>query len=114
MGWDYMTNKNLNDQPSIDSSKDGFQEYEVEQDIVFTVKYKVLAKDTTDLIDKKLNLESAHIEIDDDNLDNSYDMRVKNWGTENTKENATGKQVVKYKFDEDQDDDDADWEYELE
>ena len=114
MGWDNISNKNLNDEPDIDSSKDGFHEYEVEQDVVFTVKYKVLAKDSTDLIDKKINLEGANLEIDDDSLDNSYNLRVKNWGTENTKEHATGKQVVKYKSNEDQDDEDADWEYELE
>ena len=48
MGWDNLNNINLNSKPTIDSSKDGFQEYEVEQDIVFTVKYKVLAKDNSD------------------------------------------------------------------
>ena len=114
MGWDYITNRNLNDEPNIDSSQDGFQEYEVEQDIVFTVKYKILAKDSMDLIDKKINLEGANIEINDENIDRIYDLRVRNWGTENTKENCTGKQVVKYKFDEDQPDESADWEYELE
>ena len=56
MGWDNLNNINLNSKPTIDSSKDGFQEYEVEQDIVFTVKYKVLAKDNSDLIDNKIYL----------------------------------------------------------
>jgi len=33
--------------------------------------------------------------IKDDNEDNIYDLRVKNWGTENIKENETGKEVIK-------------------
>jgi len=113
MGWDCIANKNLNVYPYLDSSKDNFQEYEIEQDIVFTVKYKVLAKDSMDLIDKKINLEGAELKINDDNLENSYELRVKNWGTENNKEFPTGKRVTKYKFDEDKDDD-ANWEYEIE
>ena len=95
MGWDNLNNINLNSKPTIDSSKDGFQEYEVEQDIVFTVKYKVLAKDNSDLIDNKIYLDCANLQIDDEKIDQIYDLRVKNWGTENVRENTTGKKVVK-------------------
>lgn len=95
MGWDNLNNTNLNSNPTIDSSKDGFQEYEIEQDIVFTVKYKVLAKDDFDLFVKKLHLDCANLQLDDEKIDHVYDLRVKNWGTENVRDETTGKKVVK-------------------
>ena len=48
-----------------------------------------------DLIDKKIYLSGVNIKIKDDNEDNIYDLSVKNWGTENIKENETGKEVIK-------------------
>ena len=89
MGWDDWTSKfKFECKPDTDEKDVGLKEFEVEEDIVFTVKYKVLAKDKSDLIDKKVYLGSASLEIDKDGDDvgKTYDYYVKNWGTENTKE----------------------------
>ena len=96
MGWDSFEISNYNETPTcLDDKQVGLQEFEVEEDIIFTAKYKVLAKDKSDLIDKKIYLGGVNIKIKDDNEDNIYDLSVKNWGTENLKENETGKKVVK-------------------
>ena len=96
MGWDSFEISNYNKTPTcLDDKQVGLQEFEVEEDIIFTAKYKVLAKDKSDLIDKKIYLGGVNIKIKDDNEDNIYDLSVKNWGTENLKENETGKKVVK-------------------
>ena len=96
MGWDSFEISNYNVTPTcLDDKQVGLQEFEVEEDIIFTAKYKVLAKDKSDLIDKKIYLGGVNIKIKDDNEDNIYDLSVKNWGTENLKENETGKKVVK-------------------
>ena len=96
MGWDYFNISNYNDKPTcLENKQVGLKEFEVTEDIVFTAKYKVLAKDKMDLIDKKIYLGGVNIEIKDDNEDNIYELSVKNWGTENNKEHETGKEVVK-------------------
>ena len=98
MGWDDWTNKfKFECKPDTDEKDVGLKEFEVEEDIIFTVKYKVLAKDKSDLIDKKVYLGGASLEIDKDDKDvgKTYDYYVKNWGTENTKETETGRAVVK-------------------
>ena len=96
MGWDSFEISNYNKTPTcLDDKQVGLREFEVEEDIIFTAKYKVLAKDKSDLIDKKVYLGGVNIKIKDDNEDNIYDLSVKNWGTENLKENETGKKVVK-------------------
>jgi hypothetical protein len=96
MGWDYFNISNYNDKPTcLENKQVGLKEFEVTEDIVFTAKYKILAKDKMDLIDKKIYLGGVNIEIKDDNEDNIYDLSVKNWGTEHTKENETGKEVIK-------------------
>ena len=57
MGWDDWTSKfKFECLPDTDEKDVGLKEFEVEEDIVFTVKYKVLAKDKSDLIDKKVCL----------------------------------------------------------
>ena len=98
MGWDYWTSDfTFEDKPDVDEKDVGLKEFEVEEDVIFTVKYKVLAKDTMDLIDKKVYLGGAELKIDKDGDDvgKTYDYAVKNWGTENTKETETGREVVK-------------------
>ena len=98
MGWDDWTSKfKFECQPDTDEKDVGLKEFEVEEDIHFTVKYKVLAKDKSDLIDKKVYLGGASLEIDKDGDDvgKTYDYYVKNWGTENTKETETGRVVIK-------------------
>ena len=96
MGWDDWTNKfKFECKPDTDEKDVGLKEFEVEEDIIFTVKYKVLAKDKSDLIDKKVYLGGASLEIDKDDGGKTYDYYVKNWGTENTKETETGRAVVK-------------------
>ena len=98
MGWDDWTSKfNFEEKPDTDEKDVGLKEFEVEEDIIFTVKYKVLAKDEMDLIDKKVYLGGASLEIDKDDEDcgKTYAYHVKNWGTENTKETETGRVVVK-------------------
>jgi len=98
MGWDDWTNKfKFECKPDTDEKDVGLKEFEVEEDIIFTVKYKVLAKDKSDLIGKKVYLGGASLEIDkdDDDVGKTYDYYVKNWGTENTKETETGRAVVK-------------------
>ena len=96
MGWDDWTSKfKFEEKPDTDEKDVGLKEFEVEEDIVFTVKYKVLAKDKSDLIDKKVCLGSASLDIDKDDGGKTYDYYVKNWGTENTKETETGRAVIK-------------------
>ena len=98
MGWDDWTSKfKFECQPDTDEKDVGLKEFEVEEDVIFTVKYKVLAKDKSDLIDKKVYLGGASLEIDknDEDIGKTYDYYVKNWGTENTKETETGRAVIK-------------------
>jgi len=101
MGWDnFASNFNFESKPTSLENKDvGLKEFEIVEDVIFTVKYKVLAKDKNDLIDKKVYLGGANLEIDktfnNDNEDKTYDYSVKNWGTENTKETETGRVIVK-------------------
>ena len=118
MGWDDWTSKfNFEEKPDTDEKDVGLKEFEVEEDIVFTVKYKVLAKDKSDLIDKKVYLGGASLEIDKDSKDvgKTYDYYVKNWGTEKTKETETGRSVVKeYGKDDEGKEDKEDFEIKLE
>ena len=98
MGWDDWTSKfKFEEKPDTDEKDVGLKEFEVEEDVIFTVKYKVLAKDKSDLIGKKVYLGGASLEIDkdDDDVGKTYDYYVKNWGTENTQETETGRAVVK-------------------
>lgn len=98
MGWDDWTNNfNFEEKPDVDEKDVGLKEFEVEEDVVFTVKYKVLAKDKSDLIEKKVYLGGASLEIDKDGDDvgKTYAYHVKNWGTEKTKETETGRVVIK-------------------
>ena len=117
MGWDDWTSKfKFECKPDTDEKDVGLKEFEVEEDIIFTVKYKVLAKDKSDLIDKKVYLGGASLEIDKDGDDvgKTYDYYVKNWGTENTKETETGRAVVKeYGTDDDGKEDKEDFEIKL-
>ena len=117
MGWDDWTSKfNFEEKPDTDEKDVGLKEFEVEEDIIFTVKYKVLAKDKSDLIDKKVYLGGASLEIDkdDDDVGKTYDYYVKNWGTENTKETETGRVVIKeYGKDDDGTEDKEDFEITL-
>ena len=118
MGWDDWTSKfNFEEKPDTDEKDVGLKEFEVEEDVVFTVKYKVLAKDKSDLIDKKVYLGGATLEIDKDSKDvgKTYDYYVKNWGTEKTKETETGRSVVKeYGKDDEGKEDKEDFEIKLE
>jgi len=98
MGWDSWTSDfKFEEKPSLDEKDIGLKEFEVEEDVIFTVKYKVLAKDKMDLIDKKIYLGGAELKIDKDSDDvgKTYDFAVKNWGTENTKETDKGREVIK-------------------
>ena len=118
MGWDDWTSKfNFEEKPDTDEKDVGLKEFEVEEDVIFTVKYKVLAKDKSDLIDKKVYLGGASLEIDKDGDDvgKTYDYYVKNWGTEKTKETETGRSVVKeYGKDDEGKEDKEDFEIKLE
>ena len=98
MGWDDWTSKfNFEEKPDTDEKDVGLKEFEVEEDIHFTVKYKVLAKDKSDLIEKKVYLGGASLEIDKDGDDvgKTYAYHVKNCGTEKTKETEPGRVVIK-------------------
>ena len=117
MGWEDWTSKfKFEEKPNTDEKDVGLKEFEVEEDIVFTVKYKVLAKDKSDLIDKKVYLGGASLEIDkdDDDVGKTYDYYVKNWGTEKTKETETGRTIIKeYGTDDDGKEDKEDFEIKL-
>jgi len=117
MGWDNWTSKfTFEQKPDTDEKDVGLKEFEVEEDIIFTVKYKVLAKDKSDLIDKKVYLGGASLEIDkdDDDVGKTYDYYVKNWGTEKTKETETGRVVIKeYGKDDEGKEDKEDFEIKL-
>jgi hypothetical protein len=64
MGWDDWTSKfKFECKPDTDEKDVGLKEFEVEEDIIFTVKYKVLAKDKSDLIDKKVKLTTITLKI---------------------------------------------------
>ena len=96
MGWDdWTSNFNFEEKPDTDEKDVGLKEFEVEEDVVFTVKYKILAKDKSDLIDKKVYLGGATLEIDKKDAGKTYDYYVKNWGAEKTKETETGRVVIK-------------------
>jgi len=117
MGWDNFTGDgvNCNTKPNdIQEKHLGHKEYEVEVDVVFTVKYKVIAKDKMDLIEKKMNLVGVPLEIDTDSAGDCYDISIKNWGTQDEKEKETGDVVIKKKIDEDLPEDKDNIEYELE
>ena len=82
MGWDYWTKDfTFEDKPDLDEKDIGLKEFEIEEDVHFTVKYKVLAKDKSDLIDKKVYLGGASLEIDKDGDDvgKTYDYYFNNW-----------------------------------
>ena len=116
MGWDDWKGNGINADakpPIVEKKHLGYKEYEVEVDVVFTVKYKVLAKDSTDLIDKKMNLTGVPLEIDTDSAGECYDMAIKNWGTENEKTTETGDVVVQKKIDDDEPESDDNVEYDL-
>ena len=96
MGWDDWTSSfNFEEKPDTDEKDVGLKEFEVEEDVVFTVKYKILAKDKSDLIDKKVYLGGTTLEIDKKDAGKTYDYYVKNWGAEKTKETETGRVVIK-------------------
>ena len=114
MGWDNFKIDNYKDEPTIDENDVGKNEYEVEVDVHFTVKYKVLAKDKTELSDKTIYVGGADLTFKDDKLDNIYDLKVKNWGTDHHKENITFRTVIAKKIDEDEPDSKDNTEYELE
>ena len=116
MGWDNFTGDgaNCNEKPDIEKKHLGSKEYEVEVDVVFTVKYKVIAKDDDDLREKKMNLGGVPLEIDTDRGGECYDMRIKNWGTENEKTTETGDVVIQKKIDDDEPESEDNVEYELE
>ena len=137
MGWDNYTQneKSSSDTPtSCTKEQVGMKEYEVEVDVVFTVKYKVLAKDKSDLIEKKMYLAGCDLEIEkddqysdcydircknwgtekDDNYSDCYEIRCKNWGTEKEKESETGKEVVANIIEPEEPKADDNYDYELE
>ena len=116
MGWDNVTGDgaNYNEKPDIEKKHLGSKEYEVEVDVVFTVKYKVIAKDDDDLREKKMYLGGVPLEIDFDNGGECYDISFKNWGQENEKVNETGDVVVQKKIDDDQPESEDNVEYDLE
>ena len=116
MGWDDWKGNGINADakpPSVEKKHLGYKEYEVEVDVIFTVKYKVLAKDKMDLIDKKMNLQGVPLEIDTDSSNECYDVSVKNWGTQDEKETETGDVVVQKKIDEDEPESEDNVEYDL-
>ena len=116
MGWDdWTSNFSFEEKPDTDEKDVGLKEFEVQEDVIFTVKYKVLAKDKSDLIDKKVYLGGASLEIEKDgDCGKTYSYHVKNWGTENTKETETGREVVKeYGTDENGKEDKEDFEIKL-
>ena len=116
MGWDNFTGDgaNCNEKPDIEKKHLGSKEYEVEVDVVFTVKYKVIAKDDDDLREKKMYLGGVPLEIDFDTGGECYDISVKNWGQENEKVNQTGDVVVKKIIDDDEPESEDNVEYDLE
>ena len=80
MGWDDWTSKfKFECKPDTDEKDVGLKEFEVEEDIIFTVKYKVLAKDKSDLIGKKVYLGGASLEIDkdDEGKEDKEDFEIK-------------------------------------
>ena len=116
MGWDNFTGQvNANTKPdTIEKKHLGYKEYEIETDVVFTVKYKVIAKDDDDLREKKMYLGGVPLEIDFDTGGECYDISVKNWGQENEKVNQTGDVVIKKKIDDDEPESEDNVEYDLE
>jgi hypothetical protein len=119
MGWDNFANdgNDLQDNRSIIDTLNkhdaGKKVYEVEEEVTFIVKYKVVAKDKSELITNKPGISFSNLDIpeymrknNDDKRDLTFDYRVRCCESKSIKEDETLEEVVlKYEKDLDGKDD---------
>ena len=119
MAWDDFANNgnDLQDNRSIIDSLNkydaGKKVYEVEEEVTFIVKYKVIAKDKSELITNKPGTSFSNLDIpeymrknNDDKSDLTFDYRVRCCESKSIKEDETSDEVVlKYEKDLDGKDD---------
>ena len=122
MGWDNFTNggNDLQDNRQIIdtmSKQDvGKKVYECVEEVTFIVKYKVVAKDRSELISNKPGLSFCNLEIkqhmrenNDNKKDMTYDYRIRCCESKEISEPfETSDQVVE-KFEKDEDGNDMKW-----
>ena len=122
MGWDNFANggRDLQDNREIIdtlSNQDvGKKVYECEEEVTFIVKYKVVAKDRSELISNKPGLSFCNLEIkqhmrenNDNKKDMTYDYRIRCCESKEISEPfETSDQVVE-KFEKDEDGNDMKW-----
>ena len=122
MGWDNFTNggNDLQDNREIIdtlSKQDvGKKVYECVEEVTFIVKYKVVAKDRSELISNKPGLSFCNLEIkqhmrenNDNKKDMTYDYRIRCCESKEISEPfETSDQVVE-KFEKDEDGNDMKW-----
>ena len=119
MAWDDFADggKELQDNKQIidvlTKHDTGKKVYEVEEEVTFIVRYKVIAKDTNELITNKAGLSYSNLDIpqhmrenSDDKRDLTFDYRVRCCESKSIKEDETNDKVVlKYEKDLDGKDD---------
>ena len=122
MGWDDFANGGNDLQDNIQiidtmSKQDiGKKVWECEEEVTFIVKYKVVAKDRSELISNKPGLSFCNLEIkqhmrenNDNKKDMTYDYRIRCCESKEISEPfETSDQVVE-KFEKDEDGNDMKW-----
>ena len=107
-----FVNHLIDREPMLDEKDVGKKEYIVEQDIVISVKYKIIAEDKDQAMEKMLNEYMFDLGVSerDDNHTNVYDFQTKTHGAQQRKEfwtdkilsdvSKTGKEVRKKYWEE--------------
>ena len=122
MGWDNFTNggNDLQDNREIIdtlSKQDvGKKVYECVEEVSFIVKYKVVAKDRSELISNKPGLSFCNLEIkqhmrenNDNKKDMTYDYRIKCCESKELEEPYESIDEVVEKFEQDEEGNDMKW-----
>ena len=88
-----FVNHLINREPMLNEKDVGKKEFIVEQDIVISVKYKILADDKDEAYEKMLNEYMFDLGVSerDENADNVYDFSTKTHGAQQRKEFWTDK-----------------------
>ena len=122
MGWDNFANggNDLQDNRQIIdtmSKQDvGKKVYECVEEVTFIVKYKVVAKDRSELISNKPGLSFCNLEIkqhmrenNDNKKDMTYDYRIRCCESKEIKEPYESSDEVVEKFEQDEEGNDMKW-----
>ena len=122
MGWDDFANGGrdlLDNREIIDnmSKQDiGKKIWECEEEVTFIVKYKVVAKDRSELISNKPGLSFCNLEVkkhlrenNDNKKDMTYDYRIRCCESKEIKEPYESSDEVVEKFEQDEEGNDMKW-----